>query len=467
MSQIHTTGQNNTDSHSTTWWRRAAPPTVVLIVASVMVAVGGGLVTGGAPPTQLATTTPTVAVVTATPADSWQRERRLLGRVEARRSSDLGFEIGGLVTAVLVDEGDTVSADQPLATIDRQRLRARERELTAQQAQAQAHLSELEAGTRESVLAQMQADLAVATARRDQAQARLERITALGGRDTISAEDRDDARFDVAAAEAALAAASWRLEEGRRGPRQEVIDGQRALVTALTSQLEQIAVDIDRTTIRAPYAGQVSRRLLDEGQIVAAGTPVLQVLEHAQSQVRVGVPPDLVADLPNTGGAVSVIINDHEHHGLVAALLPDRDPRTRSRIALINLTSDDAVGAVAPGDLAEVQLVTSVAQSGIPLPLTALREGERGLWSCLVVVSDAAGALRLEPRSVTIVHTAGDHVVVRGALNPGEAVVAGGLNRVVPGMTVQVADVTTLSGLPTSDVMATDARADVASPEEP
>ena len=91
-------------------------------------------------------------------------------------------------------------------------------------------------------------------------------------------------------------------------------------------------------------------------------------------------------------------------------------------------------------------------EPGAWLPLTALTEGSRGLWSAYAVEAapgdaraaqgreiggDTAGG-RLAVQPLEVLYQDGDRVYVRGPLAAGEILVAAGLHRVVPGQLVRV-----------------------------
>lgn len=83
-------------------------------------------------------------LVVATEAVQWQDgyevTRHFVGRIEARQESDLGFELGGMVREVLVDEGDLVNVGDVVAALDSDRLHAKRRELVAARDEARARL---------------------------------------------------------------------------------------------------------------------------------------------------------------------------------------------------------------------------------------------------------------------------------------------------------------------------------------
>lgn len=72
---------------------------------------------------------------------SYTLKRSFVGRVEPARESRLGFELGGLLRVVQVDEGDSVKKGQMLAQLDVARLTARRQELQAALEEARANLA--------------------------------------------------------------------------------------------------------------------------------------------------------------------------------------------------------------------------------------------------------------------------------------------------------------------------------------
>ena len=92
-----------------------------------------------------------------------------------------------------------------------------------------------------------------------------------------------------------------------------------------------------------------------------------------------------------------------------------------------------------------LRLATAIAEPGVWLPLTALAEGERGLWSVYVTEPvrdiEAAPGLtathRVARRTVDLIHQEADRVYVRGAITRQDRIVVTGLHRIVPGQSVR------------------------------
>jgi hypothetical protein len=99
---------------------------------------------------------------------------------------------------------------------------------------------------------------------------------------------------------------------------------------------------------------------------------------------------------------------------------------------------------VLPGDLARLALERPVETPGFWVPLGALAEGDRGVWTNYVAVpldggeQDGEATHMIEARAVEVLYEREDRVYVRGAIDAGERVVVAGLHRIVPGQTVRV-----------------------------
>ena len=324
------------------------------------------------------------------PETGYTVRRDFAGRVESRRASQVGFELGGELDRVMVEEGDFVSAGAALAHLDTARLEAR--------------------------LAEANAALAQATSGSELAARTLERSREAAGFDGISAQELDLAIDAEATAKAGLAAAKARVNS--------------------------VEVDLAKATIRAPFDAIITSRFVDEGQIVPAGQPVLGVQETAAPEVRIGVAGGLSRTL-EPGQPQTLIVDGQAIDATVKAVLPLRDPATRTVDVILSIQNAD----VLPGDLARLSLEQRIDEPGFWLPIGALAEGSRGLWTAYVAMPIEAGSRPasgathyLEPRPVEILYEATERVFVRGALTDGDMFVTGGLTRVVPNQQVRLID---------------------------
>ena len=312
------------------------------------------------------------------------------GRVASPRSSDLGFDRPGRVVELLVDEGDHVEKDQRLGSLETRDLRAEIRELRAREAASAARL-----------------ELAKLTTKRSES---------LVGSDSISKQAYDEARFNQAALEADLEAARAGIARAR--------------------------VALELSELHAPFAGTIVLRNVDEGTVVTPGQPVFRVIEDGAMELRVGIPV-ATADGLTPGGRYPVEI---EGNGFLARLvrkIPMVDPRTRTMTAVFEIEPADDGKRKRPRDgaLGRLQIDTPRAERGFWLPISALSEGRRGLWSAYAVEPDpeAPDRFRVEQRDLQVIHVETDRVFVDGTLQDGDRIVASGIHRIVPGQPVRLA----------------------------
>ena len=318
-------------------------------------------------------------------------ERSWAGRVESRRSADLAFEHAGEVSEVLVDAGERVQRGQALATLEGRRQRAA---LAVAQA-------DLEHARAQVDVAQADLDLAVTTAHRHRD------LVAEGH---IPQQQWDETRMQLRARQASLRVA-------------------QAAVLRAEAAVAQLRVDIDDLRLLAPFDGIVQTRHLDEGDMAQPGQAVLRVVQRAQPEARIGLPFDVAGEL-RAGRSVDLLYQGRRIQGRLRGVLPEVDPQTRNRIAVVDLEQEMAAG----GDLIELTLQREVPADGFWIPIDALSEAQRGLWAVYTVNDDS----RIERRIVEVVHVESDRAYIRGTVGHGDQVVVTGTQRLVPEQVVAV-----------------------------
>ncbi|MEO1314391.1 MAG: efflux RND transporter periplasmic adaptor subunit [Pseudomonadota bacterium] len=320
-----------------------------------------------APPTPVRTQTLTLE-------DSYTVPRQFLGQIEPPRQTDLGFEQGGIVTTVLVEEGAQVEAGQLLARLDTRALENdREVQLAARAAlEAQAELARLTTG----------------------------RQQALEARGFSATQAFDQARLNLV--------------------------GLEAQIAQTDAAIAGIDIALDKALIRAPFAGRIAARQIDEGTMVGGGTPIVTLLEDGPARMRVGLPPDLAEGL-SADTPLSVTLGERTLPATLDTLRPDLDPQTRTRAAILTLEAEGL-----SGQTAALTLSQTVPTQGAWVPLAALREGTRGLWTLLTLRSDGTAG----QEAVEILYADQTRAYVRGTFRPGTQIIDSGPHRVIPGQQI-------------------------------
>ena len=302
------------------------------------------------------------------------------GLVVARRTSALGFETGGRIAVLNADLGDEVTEGQVLARLDTRSLNARLQAADAQINEAKASLRLAET-TRE-------------------------RQAFLVENDLLSSQSFDEVETQVDAANARLAAAE--------------------------AQASSLRIQIELSSIRAPFSGVITERAADEGAIAAPGVPVLTLVETGALEIRIGVPVDIASRL-----AVGETYEMRVESQIVPVTLRSKTGVIGASQRTMTVVFDLPENAgVSPGSVARLEMAEALDQSGFWIPVSAMTEASRGLWAIFAIVPDAHDVPRVEKRLVDIVHAEANRVFVRGALEDGEMFVVDGLHRLVPGQSV-------------------------------
>ncbi len=306
-------------------------------------------------------------------------EREFAGEVRAGQTSDLGFELAGQITELLVDEGQDIRHGQLLARLDSRIVLAQGDELDAQLAELDAELQ---------------------TVRRN-----LERAERLRGDNLISERERDNlaGRVDVLNASLDRVRAAREVNEIRLG----------------------------KLELRAPFDSRIDRRHVDSGVVVEAGSPIFSLVESGAREVRAGVPVSMAERL-HPGKAVEVRVGRKVSVGHVIHLGPVVNQATQSRF--VRIAVEDPWS---PGEIAYLLIGVNIEMAGAWVPAAAVTEGVRGTWVVYAAMPEGDSRARLESRSVVIHHAAGGRLYVSGSLSDGETIVSGGLHRLAPGQRIR------------------------------
>ena len=324
-----------------------------------------------------------VSTTSFSSTESYTREQRFLGLVQAANRSDVGFEVAGTVASMNVQEGDTVPAGTVLATLDRQSLEARRSAASARVTQIGAEL--------------------------ELAQGRTQRQAPLRESGAIAAQAFDDTRLAEQALEAALSAAR--------------------------ADLRAIDIDLEKTRLRAPYHATVARKHLDDGAVARPGAPVFTLVANASREAHIGIAVEQAQGL-QTGASYPVNWRGSSFQATLRAVRPDINPVSMTAVAIFDLPATiDAFD----GEPVSVTLPRRVPESGGWLPLSALLEGERGVWTVLRLEPTGA-ALRSVREVVEVLHVSGHRAFVRGTISDGDEVIDDGVHRIAPGTAVRRAE---------------------------
>jgi len=243
------------------------------------------------------------------------------GTVEVTEA-DLGFRTGGRIASVSVEEGDDVAAGDTLAALEYAELAAALSSAEAAVEGARARLSELEAGPRREERAQLQAAVRIAEQRQEEAVRDRQRAENLFEGGAISRQQRDAAVTGSEVAEQALAQARQALQLAVEGTRPEQIAGARAAVQQAEAQEARARAALDDALVIAPFAGRVTVKHRQPGEVVGPGVPVVTLQDPFDRWVRIYVREDRIGavQIGQTAAITSDTYGDRAYEGVVSVI---------------------------------------------------------------------------------------------------------------------------------------------------
>ena len=194
------------------------------------------------------------------------------------------------------------------------------------------------------------------------------------------------------------------------------------------AQLERAQGDLNRTKIRAAFAGHITERLASVGEYVDVGEDVLRLVDTHRIEIALPAPIALT-EFVRPGQEVRVRNGGVERLHLVRAVVPVGD--AVSRMVEIRLNAADGDWLV--GTPVQVSLPSDTPVTAIAVPRDALVE--RGGETFVYKVTDAGTA---EQINANIQSTVGLWVGIGAGVDAGDQVIIRGAERLFPGQPIEI-----------------------------
>ena len=233
------------------------------------------------------------------------------GRIEATEV-DVATKFAGRVAEILVQEGDFVTAGQPLARMQIDTLQAQRQEAVAGRERAEHAVTSARADValRESQHAAALATVAQRGAELDAAQRRVRRSETLAREGAASEQELDDDRARVRGAEAALKAAQAQATAAQAAidaSRAQVV-GAQSSVAAAAATVQRISADVQDSELTAPRDGRVQFRLAQPGEVLGAGGKLLNLVDLSDVYISFFL-PETAAGRVALGTEVRIVLD--------------------------------------------------------------------------------------------------------------------------------------------------------------
>lgn len=269
----------------------------------------------------------------------WNLQRRepatkdlltLYGNVDIRKV-DLGFRVGGKISAIAFQEGDRVQSGQIIARLENTPYQDELNLALAQQEQAAANLAKMEAGTRPQEIAQAEALVRERQATASNLEIEYRRLDSLLKINAIARQLFDNVNAGLTEAKARLATAEEGLKLAREGFRTEDIDAAQAALHAAEARSAGARTRLDDTVCKAPDTGIILTRVEEPGAIVGTGQTVLTLSLDTPVWIRAYIEePDLGRIYPGMTAQVFTDSRPQPFAGHVGYISPEAEftPKT-------------------------------------------------------------------------------------------------------------------------------------------
>ncbi|MDX9974197.1 MAG: efflux RND transporter periplasmic adaptor subunit [FCB group bacterium] len=205
------------------------------------------------------------------------------GTVMATKDARISAEIMGKIISIPVEEGDHVNAGDVVLELNHEELDAQVRlaEANLEAGRSLGNQAVIGAGIYRDVA---ETQVSQAKAQRDQAAADLRRLRALYEQKAISRAEYDKVALAARVADETYQAAL--ANQRQNETRQEEVKSSQSNIEQLEAAVEVARAMRAKATIRSPYAGVVSKILVDEGESVTPGFPLMQIVEDDERYVE-------------------------------------------------------------------------------------------------------------------------------------------------------------------------------------
>lgn len=316
----------------------------------------------------------------------YQQSRQFGGEIKSATTSPLSFKVNGTVEVIHVKKGQRVNKGELLAELDKEEFRL--------------------------ALNKANAALGSANAAHFQAKDQYDRARKLKEKGFVS----DSELFSIKAD----------------------LDAKVQQVNVARTDVNNAALNLSRTSLYAPFSGQVSTVFLDEFTKISSGTTVIELINSSAYQVDFLVPESLIQQV-DFGSQISVTVPALESVTLTGAVSEIGAVVEKGNAYSVSLMLDNVNHQLRNGMTANVEFkVGQVHEKVVLLPLSAFNFNDHDANdqtenAAIYIVNST---MALEKRYVQVRRNINSEVVVLSNLNAGEKVVVAGIPYLYEGQKV-------------------------------
>ncbi|WP_405629764.1 efflux RND transporter periplasmic adaptor subunit [Pseudoalteromonas sp. Ld20] len=318
-----------------------------------------------------------VAAYTVKKQAGYNQTRKLSGQVIKQHDAKLSFEFSGKIEQIYFDQGHTIKQGEVIARQDTQLLAIEKQKLHAQKQRTQAQLT----------LAKLEKN----------------RLIELDKKNYSATSALDQVKTNIAVLNAEL--------------------------TGIEASLNEVSIRTQKAHLTAPFNGILGQRFASQGEIVAAATPIVRLIENQHAQVSIGIPLTLKSTIKNS---MDIEIAGQTFAAQSLSKGASIDSRTQTLTIRFSLPNHAVVYS---GQLAKLALHQYQQQTGFWVPLDALADGIRGTWQVYQITDNI-----LKPIIVQLYYAHDGYAFIGAPLQDGDQIVANGMHKLSANILVNIVE---------------------------
>ena len=330
-------------------------------------------------------------------------------------------KISAPVKKFYVNRGSRVRAGQLLAVLENRDLAAAAQENRGGYDQAQAAYAQTTAAELPQELQKAQLDEQAAKQQLDAAQKVYDSRKDLFAQGALPRKELDQAGVELTNASNQFEIAQKRRQSLEGVGRQQTLKSAQGQLESAQGKYQGATAQLGYSEIRSPISGVVTDRPLYPGEMAAAGTPLLTVMDVSQVVARAHIPQPSAA-LLKVGDKAQLIVPGVEKPvpARVVLVSPALDPC--STTVEVWAQAKNSQAALKPGTNVQLSMIARTLADALTIPAEALLTSPDGSTSVMLAGTDG----HAHQRSVQIGVREAGRVQITGGLQAGARVVAAG-----------------------------------------
>jgi len=330
-------------------------------------------------------------------------------------------KISAPIKAFYVNRGSKVHAGQLLATLENRDLAAAAQDNQGSYDQAQAAYMIATASTLPEEIQKAQGDTQAAKVALEAEQKLYDSRQDLYKQGALPRKDLDQAAVALTQAKNQYELAQRHLDALMAVSKQQELKSAAGQLQSAKGKYLGAAAQLSYSEIRSPINGVVTDRSLYPGEMAAAGTPLLTVMDTSSVIARAHIPQDQAA-LLKIGDKATITIPGEEDpiEGKVTVVSPALDPN--STTVEVWVQAKNPTGRLRPGTSVQISMLARAVQNSLVIPAAAVLTAPDGSNYVMIAGSDN----KAHQKTVKTGIRQGDQVQILEGLAEGERVITSG-----------------------------------------